>query len=348
MLAISAVDAVSAAVQRTREFLFKPFSWGTYLKLGLVAIITEGLGGNLNSSQHHDHSTGGGSGLPPSLHFKAEWIAAIVFAVLLAFLISLFVGYLITRLRFAYFHCLVTKTKLIRPGWHLYAGQASRFFWLNIGVGLCFLLLVGLIAIPFAAGFWHVFQEHQLTGHIDVGLAVSLVLPLIPIILLLVLLGTATDLILRDLMLPQYALEDATAGEAWHMAWAQIMTEKKEFFVFAVLRLVMPIVAMALLFMVLFVPGLMLVGSLAAVELGIHSAFADSTGGSAAVGIMLQGFFGVLAFGFSLLACVCLGGPVSTGIREYALVFYGGRYQALGEAMSSPGPGAFPATFGTA
>jgi hypothetical protein len=348
MPAISAVDAVSAAVQRTREFLFKPFSWGTYLKLGLVAIITEGLGGNLNSSQHNNHSTGGGSGLPASLHFKPEWIAAIVFAALLAILLSMFVAYLITRLRFAYFHCLVTKTKLIRPGWHLYAGQASRFFWLNIGVGLCFVLLVGLIAIPFAAGFWHVFQEHQLTGHIDVSLAVSLVLPLIPIILLLVLLGTATDLILRDLMLPQYALEDASAGEAWHMAWAQIMTEKKEFFVYAVLRLVLPIVAMVALFMVLFIPGLMLVGSLAAVELGIHSAFADSTGGSAVVGILLQGFFGVLAFGFALLASICLGGPVSTGIREYALVFYGGRYRALGEAMSAPAPGGFPATSGIA
>jgi len=215
-------------------------------------------------------------------------------------------------------------------------------------VGLCFVLLVGIIAIPFAAGFWHVFQEHQVTGHFDVRLAVSLVLPLIPIILLLVLLGTATDLVLRDLMLPQYALEDARAVEAWHMAWAQIMTEKKEFFVHAVLRVALPIVAMVALFMVLFIPGLMLVGSLAAVELGIHSAFADATGGSAAVGILLQGFFGVLAFGFGLLACVCLGGPVSTGIREYALVFYGGRYQALGEVLSSPVPRAFPATSGTA
>ena len=55
--------------------------------------------------------------------------------------------------------------------------------------------------------------------------------------------------------------------------------EKKEFFVHAVLRVALPIVAMVALFMVLFIPGLMLVGSLAAVELGIHSAFADATGG---------------------------------------------------------------------
>ena len=44
MQPISAVDAVSPAIERTREFLFRPFKWSTYLKLGLVAIITEGVG----------------------------------------------------------------------------------------------------------------------------------------------------------------------------------------------------------------------------------------------------------------------------------------------------------------
>ena len=49
-------------------------------------------------------------------------------------------------------------------------------------------------------------------------------------------------------------------------------------------------------------------------------------------------FFGLLAFGLMLLASICLGGPVSTGIREYALIFYGGRYQALGEILYPPPP----------
>jgi hypothetical protein len=33
---------------------------------------------------------------------------------------------------------------------------------------------------------------------------------------------------------------------------------------------------------------------------------------------------------------VCLGGPLSTGLREYALIFYGGRYQALGNILYPP------------
>ena len=47
MIPISAVDSVSLAIQRTREFLFRQFTWGTYLKLSLVAIITEGVWGQL-------------------------------------------------------------------------------------------------------------------------------------------------------------------------------------------------------------------------------------------------------------------------------------------------------------
>jgi hypothetical protein len=333
MRAISAVDSVSPAIQRTREFLFRPFSWGTFLKLGLVAIITEGAGSNFHSSGHGGESSGHGPMVYSPFDLSPVQIAAIVAALLLAFLLSAFVFYLITRLRFAFFHCLVHNIKEIRPGWALYGAQAMRFFWLNVVVGFCFLVVITAVAIPFIAGFVKLFHESQAGGHPDFGLLLSLVLPLIPIIFLLVLAGVIADMTLRDWMMPQYALEDASAGEAWSQAWARIKAEKKEFFVYALLRVVLPFIATVVVFMVLLIPGLVLAGSLAAVEFGLHSAFSDATGGSAIAGLLLQVFFGMLGFGFMLLASICLGGPVSTGTREYALVFYGGRYRALEEAL---------------
>ena len=80
----------------------------------------------------------------------------------------------------------------------------------------------------------------------------------------------------------------------------------------------------------------MLAGSVAAIEFGIHSVFAGSTGSSSIVGVLLEVFFGVLTFVLALLAGICLGGPVSTGIREYALIFYGSRYSALGDILYPP------------
>jgi hypothetical protein len=205
-------------------------------------------------------------------------------------------------------------------------------------VGFCFVIAIVAIALPFISGFVKLFHEHQQGGPFDWGLLLSLVLPIIPIFLLLLLAGVVIDLILRDCMLPHYALEDAGAGEAWSEVWHNIMAEKKQFVVYALLRIVLPFIASICVIMILAIPGLALVGAGAALEIGLHSAFADATGAAAVVGILVQVFFGVIAFGFAVLASICLGGPLSTGVREYALIFYGGRYQALGNILYPPAP----------
>ena len=158
-----------------------------------------------------------------------------------------------------------------------------------------------MVALPFVAGFIRLFHETPPGGQPDWGLLLSLVLPLIPVIILLVLVGIALDVILRDWMLPHYALEDASAGEAWLEVWDRITAETRQFVVYALLRLILPAIAMIGLFIVLLIPGLMLVGSVAAIEYGIHSVFADATGAAALVGILLEVFFGVVAFGLRVV-----------------------------------------------
>ena len=338
MQPISAVDSVALAIERTREFLFRPFQWSTYLKLGLVAIITEGLGSNFHSSSPHVDHGGGQGGLGATtffspFHITPQWIAIGVAAGLLAVILSIVIFYLITRLRFAFFHSLTRNIKQIAPGWQLYRDQASRFFWLNIVVGICFMVVLVLVAIPFAAGFWRLFQAHQQGGPFDFGLFLGLVLPLIPVILLLVIAGVLVDLILRDWMLPHIALDDATAGEAWRQVRARINAEKRQFAVYAILRVILPAIASIAVILALAIPGLLLAGTIAAMEWGIHSAFSGSTGTSWLIGIVLEVFFGLVAFGFALVASICVGGPLSTGVREYALIFYGGRYKALGDIL---------------
>src|SRR5258707_12696573 len=103
MRAFSAADSVSVAIQRTREFLFSSFNWGTYLKLGLVAIITEGSWSSLrSSSKGGSHSSGSGPMISSPADITALQVAQIVAGVLLVIFVSLVVFYLITRLRFAF------------------------------------------------------------------------------------------------------------------------------------------------------------------------------------------------------------------------------------------------------
>ena len=326
MLAISAADAISPAIQRTITFLFRPFRLSTYLKLCLVAVVTEGFGGNFNFSGPSGHTSKHGASFFPLPTLTSGWIAVLVAISAVSIVIGCLLFYLITRLRFAYFHCLIHNTKEIGPGWRLYRAPATQFFWLNLAVGLCFLLVAALIALPFAAGFWRLFRNTG--GHPDVGSMLALILPLIPIILLLVLAALAVDLILRDLMLPHFALENATADEAWSAAWTHIKAEKGGFFVYALLRVILPIVAVVGLFVVLILPSLVFIAAVVAVEVGLHVAFANSL-----IGIFLEVLVGLVAFGIALAVGIGVGGPVSTAIRQYALLFYGSRYQPLGDIL---------------
>jgi hypothetical protein len=337
---LSAAEAILPAIQRTRRFLFQPFRFGTYFKLCLVALLTEGLGSNFNSSHTHGyHAPHRTTEFQSPFQFNPAWIPLAIGIVLFTFAVALILAYLVTRLRFAYFHCLIHNLREIRPGWHLYRSQATRFFWLNIVVGLCFLLLVVIIALPFIGGFVRLFHESQAGGHPDIGAILALVLPLIPIILLLIIAAFATDIILRDFMLPHYALENASPGQAWASVWARISTQKGPFFVYALLRIVLPIIGVILLFAILLIPGILFVAAVAIVEVGLHSVLASA-------GIFLEVLVGIVAFAIALLVGICVGGPLSTAIREYALIFYGGRYQPLGDilfpppapAISTPGP----------
>jgi hypothetical protein len=79
---------------------------------------------------------------------------------------------------------------------------------------------------------------------------------------------------------------------------------------------------------------------MAAVEVGLHVVFANATSAVAVIGILLKVLVGMVAFGTALLVGIGFGGPLSTAIRQYALLFYGSRYQPLGDILSPPpGPG---------
>lgn len=335
---LSAADSILPAIRRTRTFLFRPFRFGTYLKLCLVALVTEGLGGNSSFShvgRTERTTTTQTTTVGPPFHFvHPAWFAALLVLMLVVVLISLLVFYLITRLRFAYFHCLVRNTREIAPGWHLYRFQAGRFFLLNIVVGLCFLLLMGIAAVPFIGGFTRLFHEMQAGAHPGVGAILALVLPMIPIILLFVFAGIAADIILRDFMLPHYALENATAGQAWAGVWERIGAQKGSFLAYALLRIVLPIIGMIVLFAILVIPGIIFVALVAMVEVGIHTTFADA----GAVRILLMALVGLISAFVAILVGICFGGPLSTATREYAIIFYGGRYQPLGDLLYPPKP----------
>jgi hypothetical protein len=354
MIVFSTTQALSPAIERTKRILFVPFRWWTFLKLSAVAVFTEGFGGNYNFSSPSHSTTNPSTSSPmtssfqagsmPAFHLTPLQIGAIVAAILLVFLIGIALFYVVTRLRFALFYCLTYQVKEIRPGWRLYRDPANRFFKLNLVVALIFMVLVILAVAPFAFGFYHMFKQTQAGAHFDWGLFVSLFLPALALLLLIALVAVAVDIVLRDFMLPHFALEDMTAGAAWAQVHGRVLAEKGSFFLYAVLRILLPIAAIIALVIALAIPMLLAFGVCALLFAGAHALAASGTMGASIVGGALEVLIGLAIFTLVLLVAICFGGPLSIWVRNFALVFYGGRYPLLGNVLFPAPPVPPPAS----
>jgi hypothetical protein len=334
MHAFSAADAIAPAISRTNRFLFHPFRLGTFLKLSLVAVITEGMSLHLNTS----HNQPGKWGTMPPSNFPAGWLVIALVAIAIFVPLAILIAYLVTRLRFAYFHCLVYQVKQIAPGWRIYREQAMRFFLLNICVGLAFLVVLVLCALPFVSGFIKFFHDMHQGTSFDFGGFFALFLPLLLLLLALGVLGWITDVFLRDLMLPHIALENATVGEAWESASARVGAEPGAFILYGFLRLVLPIVAFIAVAVVLVIPLLVIALGFGAMIAGLTALVVNAAGVAKVLLIMIEVVVILLGVGISVFVGLFVGGPVATAIRTYTLVFYGSRYQLLGDLLYPPAP----------
>lgn len=336
MLLVSATQALAPAIDRTRDLLFRPFQWGTFLKLCAVAVFTEGFSGNFNFSRgsHAARSHVDPGAIP--FHITPPMIAALVFIGIAVIVLAIVLFYLAVRLRFALFECLIHQDRRLAPGWHKYRFQALRFFLLSLAVGVVFLLIVTAILLPFFIGFLHLFRASQISGHFPLAAALALILPLIPIFLAIIVVGFAVDLILRDFMLPHMALENASAGQAWSAVRIRIVPEMRSFFLYAVLRLLLPLAALIALFIALALPGILIFGQLGVSMAAIHAALHDASLALTVIGSFFEVLLGLLIMALALFLAIAFGGPLCLSIRNYALVFYGARYQALGDILYPP------------
>lgn len=342
MHAFSAADLISPAMKRTKWFLFEQVRWTTYLKLCFIAALTEGgLAGNFNwpggghGGGTHSHSTPTVFA-PHNFGLSPLAFALIAAIVILAIGISLIIFYLVTRLRFALFYCLVYRTRAIRPGWTAYESQSWRFFLLSIAVSLVFLCAIAIAAIPFFLGFYRMFMTSQAGEPFNWSAFFALLLPLIPLFIAIILIGIAIQIILHDLILPHMALENVSAGEAWRQVRARITSEKGGFALFGLLRIILPFAARIVAMIVLLIPAILLVLLFAVPVIGLAALVGSSAGMAKAVFILLIVAISLIGIAILIVLGASVTGPIGIGARNYALLFYGGRYQALGDLLDPP------------
>ena len=346
MITYSAAQAVTPAIERTKRFLFAPFRWGRFLKLTLVALLTEGGIASCNFSNKfpsHGFPNHGGAVPPHSFHMPIlHWpagplIVGFALVVLLIVIpVALLVSYLVIRLRFSYFDCVMRQIDRIGPAWSIYHRQAMRYLGMMIWVGVAFWMVIA------AAGLWSYVRFKPLfdsmgPGHpFHISEFFPLIAVMIPLLLLLVFGSSVIDALLSYFVLPRMALEDATIGDALSDVWSDILLEPWQFLFFLILKFLVGLAATIAGGIALFLPFLALAG------IGAIAVFALK-GVSVPMAFLFGIPAGVLLLVLLLIGIIALGGVIGTFRRNYALIFYGGRYRPLGVILDAQMPPTRPA-----
>ena len=342
MTSLSAAQSISPAIERTKYFLFKPFRLGRAFKLTLVALLTEGGRASCNFSSHLPSGNTGPLSHPipplhmPQMHGSIGSIGPIVLGVLAVFLlivvpIMVLIAYLLIRLRFSYFDCVLRMQDRIAPAWGLYHRQAMRYLGLSVCIGLA--LWIAIAAAGF--GIYDHFKPLIQSLGSDQRPGWTEFLPLIGVVLLVISLaaiaGSLINTTLGSFVLPHMALEDASIPDALSDVWSDIAAEPWQYIFFVLLRFLTTLLASIVCAIVLVIPFAIVVGIGALIVVFLKTV---STGLAVLLGVPAA----ILVLGLFFLAGVIVSGTIGTYRRNYALMFYGGRYPLLGNILQPPLP----------
>lgn len=335
MRPLSATEAITPAIQRTRDVLARPFRLGTYLKIAAVAFFAELGSFNLN------FNTSGGRGnlhsLPPA--FLAFIVAFAVAIAVVSLIIGLIFFYIGSRLQLVLVEMVATRQKIVAPLWRKF----STVTWRWLGLRLLFILVVVLaaaaIAVPLVLYFGITFRH----GFHHPVFSFAAIAFFIFAALVFLLAFIAVYMALRDFALPSFAFEDVPISEALRRVGGLVAAEPGPVALFLFLQFLLTLVAgMAAEIVIVMV---LLVSAIPFVIVGVVLFFALHHAGPAGTAVLIvAAIFGGLIY-FAWAFCVGIAGlcPVYIFSQAYSLYFLGGRYPMLGDLLeSSEPPPAFP------
>lgn len=328
---ISAVDTINLAVEHTKLQLFKPFRFGQWTKLAVVGLLAGELGSG-GSSFNFPHNPGTHSHVPGLAGINFALLAGLISVIIIAaFVLGIIFMYISSVMRFILFDSIIAKECRIRLGWMRRQGAGWRYFLWKLFyafiVILGFLVLFGVpAAFAFAAGWLTEPREH----------VVPLVLGGVVLFFLLLIYLAAVLLIFvmtKDFVVPQMALEDIGAFEAWRRLWPMITAEKGAYAGYIGMKIVMAIAAGIMVGIASVVLGLII--AIPTIGLSIIAVVTGKSAGltwnayTITVAIVVGS---ILLAGFLYLVSL-ISVPVIVFFPAYSIYFFASRYQPLNAAL---------------
>lgn len=339
-MAISAVDSITLAVEHTKQQLFQPFRIGQWTKLAFVGLLAGELGANgcsrsnFNVPRHtatvpHIPSLG-------SLGINPELLAVLIgAAVVAAFAIGIIMMFISSVMRFILFDSVVARECHIRRGWNRRLGPGSRYFvWKFVYILLTGVLIVGLVGIPlgfaFSAGLLREPKEHIP--------ALALIAIFSFLVLFAVLLATAVVLVLtKDFVIPQMAVEDVGVMQGWGRLWEMMKADKGAYAGYVGMKIVLAIVAAAMIGIATLILGLIMV--VPSVAFGLLAVLTGKAAGLTwtPATIALAVTIGLVLLAVFLYLVSLIAVPFIVFFPAYSIYFFAARYPQLNAMLQAAG-----------
>jgi hypothetical protein len=337
---INAVDAITPALQHARQQLVEPFRLGQWAKLALVGLLAGELssGGGCNGGNFHVPAHTGGSNR--LLETGLSNIDPALYGGLIAFLTVIGIGLLVLFLyvnsvmRFILFDSVIAKECRIREGWNRRQQPGLRYFYwqllLILGSVASITILVGIPAgFAFLMGWLKAPKEH--------------LIPLIlgGMVLFFLLLGfivaqLVVQVMSKDFVIPQMALEGVGAIEGWRRLWPQLLGEKGAYAGYLGMKIVMAIaaaivigIATLIVFLVILIP----IGGFGAIAL-IAGKAAGLTWNLYTISLLV--IVGCMALFVLIYAISLMSVPAIVFFPAYSIYFFAARYPALSVLLYPP------------
>ena len=332
---LSAIDAITPAFHHTKQQLLQPFRAAQWAKLALVGFLAgEMTSGGCSSPNFHipahprsQHLLS--MGLPvqnPMLY--AGLIAILIVTGIVLFVLFLYVS---SVMRFILFDSVLAKRCEIAKGWNQRQVPGMRYFvWQLLFSFVTVAALAILIGVPagfaFAAGWLKHPKEHIIAMVLG-GIALFF------IFLAWMLVSVVIQVLTKDFVVPQMALEDLGPIQAWRRLLPMIQSEKGGYAAYLGMKLVMNLGAamvlaiislIAILLMLIPVGGIgviaVLIGKTAGLTLNLYT-------------ISLGVVFGCIFIAVVIYAISLISVPATVFFPAYSIYFFASRYPRLAEAL---------------
>jgi hypothetical protein len=360
---MSAVESISPAFARTKQLLFRPFRFGLWARLAVVALITGeagGVGGGGGSLPNLNTNRGGDDGLAGYLagHGVKHWTGAahrfstpaweqiqpyigmIVLGLGLALAVLFLWIYSDCVYRFILLDAVVSGQCRLREGWRRWRAAGRRYFVWVVAFGFGAVVLVGLVVgVPLSLAYragWFEKPDQNLGALIAWGIFLGLVVILVVAVLAII------EMFGRDFLVPVMASEDVSALEGWERLLDMMGAEKMAYTGYVLMK-----IALAMGGAVIFSIVDLIVVLILLIPLGLLGLAAYFIGKSAGFTWDMSTELLLAAGGLLVVAGVLyvVGFVYAPGLvffQSYTLEFFAPRYGPLGSKMFPANPPLVP------